>query len=223
MNRVNPPSSVLRVVKQGWRVETKGGEGYVEITAPVAERLSLNASDCCFIKRKRNRFSDAECNRGANTAPANWAVCRCISRDFLPPLQLAGLRTVVDTLVSSFLTKRASRNFYEGQDRLRNDFEDGTNSQTNSPCHTVRVERDREWFRNHRDESVIPTIPRGRERSRIYTFQDTFRSQPSKYPWKCNQLTKSVWSLNFTFFNQNFPLFSALFLPEPIVIRGHRK
>lgn len=32
----------------------------MEITAPVAERLSLNASDCCFIKRKRNRFNNAE-------------------------------------------------------------------------------------------------------------------------------------------------------------------
>lgn len=40
----------------------------MEITAPVAERLSLNASDCCFIKRKRNRFSNAERNRGANAA-----------------------------------------------------------------------------------------------------------------------------------------------------------
>lgn len=43
----------------------------MEITAPVAERLSLNASDCCFIKRKRNRFNDTERNRGANTAPTN--------------------------------------------------------------------------------------------------------------------------------------------------------
>lgn len=50
-------------------------EGYVEITAPVAERLSLNASDCCFIKRKRNRLSNAERNRGAN-APAAFESSR---------------------------------------------------------------------------------------------------------------------------------------------------
>lgn len=70
MNRVNPPSSVSRIVA-GVAGGDEGRRGYVEITAPVAERLSLNASDCCFIKRKRNRFSDAERNRGANTAPPN--------------------------------------------------------------------------------------------------------------------------------------------------------
>jgi len=44
------------------------------------ERLSLNASNCCFIKRKRNRFSDAERNRGANAAPQRIELCAGASR-----------------------------------------------------------------------------------------------------------------------------------------------
>jgi len=55
---------MLRTMRGWQRAERRGGTAWVEITAPVAERLSLNASDCCFIKRKRNRFSNAERNRG---------------------------------------------------------------------------------------------------------------------------------------------------------------
>lgn len=66
----------------------------MEITAPLAERLSLNASDCCFIKRKRNRFSNAERNRRTNAPPANraelprdavWCRCTSLSRESSHP------------------------------------------------------------------------------------------------------------------------------------------
>lgn len=69
MNRANPPSDATNNAEMA-----EGGKTtWVEIAAPVAERLSLNASDCCFIKRKRNRFSNAERNRGEYTGESSRA------------------------------------------------------------------------------------------------------------------------------------------------------
>ena len=62
MNSVNPPSRVLRIVAEEHGDETEGGEATWKLPRQ-RQSVSLNASDCCFIKRKRNRFSDAERNR----------------------------------------------------------------------------------------------------------------------------------------------------------------
>lgn len=94
----------------------------MEITAPAAERLSLNASDCCFIKRKRNRFSNAGRNRGANIL-ANRDAPRdagCISRACAVSRDPAA-----DASVSSLFTNRqtGSRLLRGKEDRLRSDLE----------------------------------------------------------------------------------------------------
>lgn len=98
----------------------------MEITAPAAERLSLNASDCCFIKRKRNRFSNAGRNRGANIL-ANRDAPRdagCISRACAVSRDPAA-----DASVSSLFTNRqtGSRDFYEGK---KTDYEATWNAET---------------------------------------------------------------------------------------------
>jgi len=163
MNRVNPPSSVLRVAA-GVASWIRGRRSYVEITAPAAERLSLNASNCCFIKRKRNRFSDAERNREVNTAPANWAVCQCISRDFPPPpLQFAGLRDSRGYL-GKLVSYKSANTLAESFTVDKTDYETTSRMADNSLCCRVypsRREWDREWFRNHRDE--LCRLSRSRE------------------------------------------------------------